>query len=316
MKPKVSIIIPNYNYCKFLEERLNSIISQSFTDYELIFLDDASEDGSIAFFDSYIKKYPKIQFVKHVNTLNTGNPFKQWNKGVALAKGRYIWIAEADDFCSPDFLERLVRILDEHPGVGIAYCQSCHVDKRSENLGSIVWSVEWMDRERWKYDFINNGHGEIINYLLFQNTIPNASAVLLRKSVFEQVGHAAANYTLMGDWFTWIKMLSMSDVAFVAKECNFFRVHDCSVRSEFDTQRQISFIKELYLLAHETTHFINPGRQRLNAVKKHYAAITSHKLWGEKFSITKLPAYFLAFSIAMRFDPLLPLRLIKMLLKK
>ena len=89
----VSIIIPNYNYAQFLEERLSSILEQSYTNYEIIFLDDASQDNSLEILQKYQKYIDKFE----VNQINSGNPFVQWNRGVRLARGDYLWIAEADD---------------------------------------------------------------------------------------------------------------------------------------------------------------------------------------------------------------------------
>ncbi len=116
--PKVSIIIANYNYARYLEQRLDSIIQQTYRDFEIIFLDDASSDESVELCKNKYKHY--ITHFK-VNSVNTGNPFVQWNKGVRLAQGKYIWIAEADDFCEPTFLEEMVPLLESNPerGTGI-----------------------------------------------------------------------------------------------------------------------------------------------------------------------------------------------------
>ena len=88
---KVSIIVPNYNYERYLKERINSILNQTYTDYELILLDDASTDNSAELLAKY-KNHPKVSHVI-INKENSGSPFKQWMKGILLAKGEWIWIA-------------------------------------------------------------------------------------------------------------------------------------------------------------------------------------------------------------------------------
>ena len=316
MTPKVSIIIPNYNYAKFLKERLDSIMNQSFQDFELIFLDDASQDDSVEYFNTYIARYPEVQCVKEVNSRNTGNPFVQWNKGVALARGEYIWIAEADDYCTLDLLETHVGILDENPNVGVVYCQSCHVNQKSERLGSIIWSVEWLDKERWKSSFINTGQDETSNYLLFQNTIPNASAVLFRKDKFEQIGQASSDFKLMGDWLTWIKMLSVSDIAFVAQENNFFRVHDKSVRTEFDSQRRLAYIKELYSFARKHSRLVSVDKKKLQKLKDHYATISLYKLREEGLRVAQFGELVRLLAGIMLYDPFFLFRVIKLMNSK
>ena len=104
--PQVSVIIPNYNYEKYLEQRLISIINQTYRDFEIIFLDDSSNDKSVLLAKSILAN-TNIPFEIHINEKNSGSPFEQWNKGLQIAKSEYIWIAEADDFCEYHFLEQL-----------------------------------------------------------------------------------------------------------------------------------------------------------------------------------------------------------------
>ena len=105
---KVSIILPNYNYERFLPERIESILNQAYKDFELIVLDDFSPDGSVELIKSYLRKDNRIKFIG--NKENSGNPFLQWQKGIKESKGEYIWIAEADDFADmfDDLKEGLV----------------------------------------------------------------------------------------------------------------------------------------------------------------------------------------------------------------
>src|SRR5690606_15755367 len=122
MMPKVSIIVPNYNHAPFLKDRLDSIFCQDFEDYEVILMDDCSTDGSREILESY-KDHGKVtQLV--LNEKNSGSTFRQWKKGIELAKGEYIWIAESDDVADSKLVEVLVERLDEDATVGLAYCQS------------------------------------------------------------------------------------------------------------------------------------------------------------------------------------------------
>lgn len=99
--PTVSIIVPNYNHSKYLNQRLDSILNQTYQDFEVILLDDVSSDNSVEILQAY-SKHPKVSHLI-VNEQNSGNTFKQWQKGIALAKGTFVWIAESDDFCEPHF---------------------------------------------------------------------------------------------------------------------------------------------------------------------------------------------------------------------
>lgn len=226
--PKVSIIVPNYNHEKFLPKRFQSIFCQTFTDFEVIGLDDSSTDGSRNVLEK-IRQENNIQLI--LNSKNSGSPFKQWNKGVRQATGDYIWIAESDDFADCRFLERLVAILEENQNVGLAYCQSWFVDESDQpQYINYQWTSD-LDPKRWENDFINNGNDELRRYLIFKNTIPNASAVLIRRSVYESIGGAPENLSYCGDWYFWVKILLISDIAYVSEPLNYFRVaHEKSVR--------------------------------------------------------------------------------------
>ena len=228
--PKVSVIIPNYNHARYLRQRIQSVLNQTFQDFDLTYLDDASSDDSNAVFAEF-EPQPRIKAI--YNNLNSGSPFKQWNKGFRATEGEYVWIAESDDVADPDFLATLVPMLDDNPNVGIAYSQSCRIDRNNVVFEPTLrqW-VEDLDPDRWEQDFVANGISECQNYLVFKNTIPNASAVLIRRSIYEAIGGAEESLFLSGDWITWINILLKSDIAFCAQPLNSFRTHKSSVRSQ------------------------------------------------------------------------------------
>jgi glycosyltransferase involved in cell wall biosynthesis len=271
--PKVSVIIPNYNHARFLEQRIQSILDQTYRDFEIIYLDDCSTDNSNEVFAKFADN-PRIRAI--CNQTNSGSPFKQWNKGIKHANGEYIWIAEADDYAEPKFLESLVPILDDNSQVGLAYCQSWQVDE----FGNIIHTLEhWTDnlsKHHWHSNFVNGGLDECTNYLLFQNTIPNASAVLIRRKIYEEVGYAEESMTFCGDWITWVKLLLISDVAFIANPLNYFRSHNSSVSS-----RSISNGTNVY----EKSQIINFINQRLN-LSRQILEVLSEKVIDEWVSIT------------------------------
>ena len=120
--PKVSVIVPNYNHRPYLTRRIESILNQTFTDFELILLDDCSKDGSQQLLESYAGN-PKVSQIV-LNQQNSGSTFAQWKRGLALARGEYVWIAESDDFAEPTFLETLVAQLDAHPEAAMAFSGS------------------------------------------------------------------------------------------------------------------------------------------------------------------------------------------------
>jgi len=227
--PRVTVVTANYNHARYLPIRIDSILAQTFQDFELLILDDASTDNS----REIIGAYRKNQSVKTIfNQENSGSTFKQWNLGLSQAKGEYLWFAESDDYADPALLETLVDRLDRHPNVGLVVCQSWTVDQDGKPLGNYRDLLEHRDHSsHWSEDYVNAGHDECKNYMFWHNTIPNASAVLWRRETLERAGGAPTDMRLCGDWMGYINVLHLSDIAFVSMPLNYYRQHQVNVRT-------------------------------------------------------------------------------------
>jgi glycosyltransferase involved in cell wall biosynthesis len=227
---EVSVILPNYNHERYLKERIDSILDQTFQNFELIILDDHSQDQSREIIENY-RSHPKVSAIQF-NEINSGSPFKQWTRGINLAKGFYIWIAESDDSCEPTFLEKTAAMMNEHPSAGIVFCQSTEFEVET---GKTFISFTGHPRfsESFKNSYFNNGRKEINEKLVYENTIPNASGVLFRKDAYHQAGGVNEEMKLCGDWFVWVKILLISDVYFISEPLNHFRLTAVSARSKF-----------------------------------------------------------------------------------
>jgi len=224
--PAVTVIVPNYNHAHFLRRRLDTIFEQSFQDFEVILLDDNSTDSSRSILNEYaLRPHVRLDF----NEVNSGSTFRQWNKGVGLARGEYVWIAESDDYADARLLERLVPLLDSDPAISLAYCRSRFVTA-DDQVGTFVDSY-LDDPDRWTSDFCQNGREACCSYFLPANPIANASAVLFRKEVYDQIGGADQNLRLCGDWKLWTAMALKGKIAYVCESLNYFRVQAKSVRS-------------------------------------------------------------------------------------
>jgi len=220
--PKVSVIVPNYNHAKYLRQRIDSILDQTFQDFELILLDDFSTDDSVHILSTY-SNHPKV---KHLifNDTNSGSTFKQWNKGLSLAKGEYIWIAESDDYAETDFLETLFEFIPKYEDVNIVYTASNLVDENGFIVGTTKSFTKWIDEQRWEHDFVNNGIEEFSHYLYIQNTIPNASAAIFKRSLYYETIGGDGTYRLCGDWKLWFQMLIKDGkICYSSKSLNNFR---------------------------------------------------------------------------------------------
>ena len=132
MSPTVSVIIPNYNHAPYLRQRIDSVLQQDYQDFEVILLDDCSKDDSRQVLENY-RDHPKVSHVVY-NEQNTGNTFIQWERGINLAEGQYIWIAESDDVAERNFLSTLIPQLEADDSRVVAYSHSRMIDSNGEPL--------------------------------------------------------------------------------------------------------------------------------------------------------------------------------------
>ena len=231
--PLVTVAVPNYRHERYLPLRLQSIADQTFTDYEVLLLDDASPDGSLRVLNAFAEGRPSWSV--HPNEVNSGSPFAQWNKAASLAHGRYLWIAESDDYADPQLLERLVAVLESDPNLVIAYGQSMLVDSEGQPMHSFDVHYRYVygtEAQRWVDGYRNNGRDEVRNFMLLHNVVPNASGALIRLETFRAVGGADPNWRLNGDWMTYIKLLEQGGIAFIPEVLNYFRVHSETARQK------------------------------------------------------------------------------------
>lgn len=208
-KPLVSIIIPNYNHADYLEERITSILNQTYTNYEIIILDDKSTDNSI----EIINKFRDNSHINNIiiNEKNSGSPFKQWFKGISLAKGDLIWIAECDDSCELCMLERLVDTYIKYNCV-YAFTRSMVIDSKGTR--------QYISQRHFKKDIHLSGHEFIRKFLCISNTVRNASSVIFSKKAALSINKDVMTYHESGDWIFWIEMARLGNVAVISSPLN------------------------------------------------------------------------------------------------
>jgi len=284
--PKVSVIVPNYNYRRYLARRIDSIITQTYQDVEIILLDDSSTDGS----QELLRQYETHPLVSKAlfNRKNSGSPFAQWARGLALAKGEYIWIAESDDDCKSNFLEIMVKVLDEHPTAAFAASGSLLVDEAELPLAK--------DYDGWKEDgsiHLYHSKSYIKQKLLWHNTVYNASMVLFRRAAYEKIRPDFSKMRYCADWLFWIEMALRGDVVEVRRKLNYFRQHQKRVTVQSNgTKAQLhekitiaSFLWRLLFISSYKVHLAKGAFykeiKRLHATKeqrKEYLQLISKEL--------------------------------------
>jgi glycosyltransferase involved in cell wall biosynthesis len=212
--PFVTVVIPNYNHARYLDKRIQSVLAQTYQNFEVVILDDKSTDDSL----EIIRRYRSNSHVSCVlaNETNSGSTFKQWHKGFELAKGDLIWIAESDDWCEDNLLETLVGFFERDPECVLAFNRSQpirddgtyienYVERQSEILSGI--------------DFISQR-------MTCGNSIANASSALFSKQIAISIPLRYMDFKGAGDRLFWIEIAEHGNVGIDYHRLNYFRIHD------------------------------------------------------------------------------------------
>ncbi len=244
--PTVSVVVPNYNYARFMEARLSCIAGQSIRLHEIIVLDDASTDDSLDVLERLAARFDMRVIA---NTANSGSVCRQWLRGVQAASGDLVWIAEADDLSEPGFLASVLPAFAD-PGVVMSYCQSRQVGADAELLApDYLDYVADFGRERWTTPFVADLSEELENGLAVKNTIPNVSAVVFRRdamlATLERHLSEIASYRIAGDWVTYLRLLENGALAFTPAAHNLHRRHAGGVTLGTDNRPHLAEIERV-----------------------------------------------------------------------
>jgi glycosyltransferase involved in cell wall biosynthesis len=229
----VSVIIPNYNHAPYLRWRIDSVLAQTYQNFELILLDDCSTDNSCEILEEY-RVNEKVSHIVY-NEKNSGSTFKQWKKGLELAKNKYIWIAESDDIADRYFLEKVIKSILENNSI-LCFSQSEIIDEHNTTTRS---KPAILDEDHISSaDFLSR-------YLLYDNLIYNASMVVFKKDLVTDIlWNDLLSLKFCGDWLFWFDILSNTkgEVSEVKEPLNFFRKHSNNVSNRAEV-RGLTFLE-------------------------------------------------------------------------
>jgi len=212
MNPRVSFVVPCYNLGHLLAECVTAILSQTYGDLEVLIMDDCSPDQTADVARSF-----RDSRVTHVrNDPNLGH-LRNYNKGIGLARGKYVWLISADDCLRRmHVVERYVRLMENHPGVGYVFCPAVRLEDGRE---SDVIDYSWHgDR-----DAIIDGRSFLAK-LVYANTIASPTG-MVRKECYDRLGMFPLDMPWCGDWYLWCLFALHYDVAYLAEPMVYYRRH-------------------------------------------------------------------------------------------
>ena len=269
--PLVSVIIPNYNHARFLDQRLQSVLDQTYRNIEVIILDDCSTDNSLEVIEKYRSDTRIVDVI--VNEKNSGNTFLQWDKGIHLAQGELVWIAESDDYCELNMLEELVKAISKHSKTVIAYTDMVSVNESGDPLtpwkdfphspikkGEIAPTANYtLIRVTEKIKFTNRyltSRRFTKKYLAFYCAIKNASGTIFRKEPALNLSDKYITIKAAGDYMFWTELAQRGHIAVINRPLSYFRRHAQTVsynRNIDGTNLKAEF--EIYNWIRQQIHF-------------------------------------------------------------
>ena len=223
-KPLVSVVIPNYNHSLFLKRRIESVLNQTYSNFNIYILDDHSKDKSEEIIQEYAN-HPKIKTVD-INRKNSGSVFIQWVKGIKLAEGKYLWIAESDDYAHERFLEETVTLAEQKDDIGFVFTDSHNVDRNEKLKGTISKNHFFLKKTTEKNQIFDDK--EKAPLLFVSNIlIPNASAVLFNLNLLKKAVNLneIQSYKNVGDQFAYLSIYLKFKIGFVNIPLNYRRIH-------------------------------------------------------------------------------------------
>ncbi|WP_201861476.1 glycoside hydrolase family 99-like domain-containing protein [Microvirga soli] len=267
---KVSVAVPNYNYARFVADRLGSVFGQSYPVHEVIVLDDCSTDDSIPVIRQVSGEWRRyIQLVP--NEENSGWVFAQWRKAAELATGDYLWIAEADDFAEPAFLAEIMTAMEEDPSIVLGFSDSRTITSDGlpqwDSYKSYYATVQ---PGALSHSGVFDGDEFVRRFMSVKNLILNVSAVVWRRDALlralDRCEDDLATFRMAGDWRLYLEVLSEpgAKVAYEAMSLNVHRRHAESVTHSMRADKhvaEIEGIQELVAQAFDLPKTIQRAQQ-------------------------------------------------------
>lgn len=208
--PKVTVLMPVYNGEKYLREAIDSVMNQTFTDFELLILNDGSTDDSLEIMKAYDD--PRIRLIQNDDNLGL---VATRNKGLSNARGEHIALLDCDDIAYPERLAKQVDFLDRHPEFGMIGSWIEVIDQKSRPTGEVVKHTACPE--------------EISPLLLFHNYFAQSS-LMIRKSALPDEHYRL--YPVAEDYDLWVRMAKKSMAWNLPKFLVKYRVHSFSTTSE------------------------------------------------------------------------------------
>jgi glycosyltransferase involved in cell wall biosynthesis len=233
-KPLVSVCIPTYNAEKTVVSTLQSILNQTYQNSEIIIVDNASTDNTLALLQQF--KDPRIKI--YTNSKNIGGE-KNWSRCIGLTSGEYIAIFHADDLYNPNMVEKQVQAFQDNPSIGAVFTMANHINDRGEVIGKHKLPVELKGKKFYHFAEI------FISILRAGNFLMCPSAMVRSKIYKELAPFNDERFGTSADLDMWLRILERHPIAILDEKLMCYRISNAqgSYRFEYLRTEQADFFK-------------------------------------------------------------------------
>lgn len=253
----ISIVTPLYNHSRFLKERVNSILNQTFSEFEWVIIDDCSTDGSQDVIQNLASHDSRVRFVYHKENIGMAATTRE---AIHMTSGKYVYRAESDDVCELYFLEEMINILERHQNLGFAFCKAKHMDENGFIWGGIRQpqnDIMWTGKELFR-ELLNN------------NFIAGSNIVFDRTAAAAVGGFGISPFKTACDYHLNLRMCLKYDAYYLSKPLAYHRIHSSNLSrtaiTNFDTN---SLFVESYELIDDVFNAIPERYSSLKQLRKY-----------------------------------------------
>lgn len=222
--PRVSILLPNLNNAKYLTERFETIVNQTYIDWELIVVDSYSDDGAWDIIQRYEKSDPRIFSLQAPRE----GIYAGLNRCIQEARGEFIYIATSDDTMKPECIEVMVDALDRHKNCSIAHCCLTVVDSEGKIVDPNPWELfppYQFYGDKMKKSHIRYAPLDGVLYAFLYTVYTSVTQLMIRRTLFDRIGLFSCDYGSWADFGWGMKASLICNTIHIPQYLATWRVH-------------------------------------------------------------------------------------------
>jgi len=226
--PKVSFVLPSYNYARYMQFGIGSILGQDYENIEVIIVDDASSDDTPDVARQLCERDSRVRYLRHET--NVG-PVANWNTCLAEATGELVWLISADDaLASSQAVSRFVRRFQENPSVGFVFCRAQIIDQDD------VPQQKWIPRKDSSFPSVEVPtlyKGQTFFGELAKSNFVPVLGTMARRECYEKTGGFVPDLIHCGDWYNWLRFSLHWDVFYEPEAMAYYRQHTTNLSRNY-----------------------------------------------------------------------------------